>query len=387
MVNERSNLLKELQEFNSITSLDMAQKDKIRWAIEGDENSKFFHGTINKKRSQLAICGVLVEGDWIVEPFKTLKERFLMMRLRERCGILEPTNRLAPMGLPSSFIVAMGSILVNGSPTSEFKFSKGLKQEDPLSPFLFILIMESLHMSFDNVVNAWLYNGIHIADSLSLSHLFYAEDVVFVCKWNLSNLSTIVNVLKWFFLALYLKINLHKVSSWEMVYLMMSWFQLLGRLDAQRSTRLLIILGLSNSWCSWSSRHPLTFSKRSPWLDIVREFKNLSKNGMDLLSLVKKKVGNGDSTSFWDDVWLADSPLNQVYPRLYLLEADKQSSVATKLSDPTISASFRRPPRGGIRRSISSSLLQAPPLLFFLILVIDGFGSGLFGCLFGEISS
>ncbi|GKB71803.1 hypothetical protein Tco_0933215, partial [Tanacetum coccineum] len=70
MVNERSNLLKELQDLNSITSLDMAQKAKIRWAIEGDENSKFFHGIINKKCSQLAIRGVLVEGDWIVEPLK-----------------------------------------------------------------------------------------------------------------------------------------------------------------------------------------------------------------------------------------------------------------------------------------------------------------------------
>nr|GEZ25781.1 RNA-directed DNA polymerase, eukaryota [Tanacetum cinerariifolium] len=35
----------------------MAQKAKIRWAIEGDENSKFFHGIINKKRSQLDIRG------------------------------------------------------------------------------------------------------------------------------------------------------------------------------------------------------------------------------------------------------------------------------------------------------------------------------------------
>ncbi|GJS93271.1 RNA-directed DNA polymerase, eukaryota [Tanacetum coccineum] len=105
---------------------------------------------------------------------------------------------------------AMGSILVNGSPTSEFKFSKGLKQGDPLSPFLFILIMESLHLSFNNVVNAGLYNGIQIDESLNLSHLFYADDVIFVGKWNSSNLSTIVNVLKWFYLASGLKINLNK---------------------------------------------------------------------------------------------------------------------------------------------------------------------------------
>nr|GFA54174.1 RNA-directed DNA polymerase, eukaryota, reverse transcriptase zinc-binding domain protein [Tanacetum cinerariifolium] len=50
-----------------------------------------------------------------------------------------------------------GSILINGSPTEEFQIFKGLKQGDPLSPFLFILVMESLHISFQRVVDAGLY--------------------------------------------------------------------------------------------------------------------------------------------------------------------------------------------------------------------------------------
>ncbi|GJT58172.1 zinc finger, CCHC-type containing protein [Tanacetum coccineum] len=50
LVNERSTLLKELQDLNASASLDMAQKAKIRWSIERDENSKYFHGIIDKKR-------------------------------------------------------------------------------------------------------------------------------------------------------------------------------------------------------------------------------------------------------------------------------------------------------------------------------------------------
>ncbi|GKD31038.1 RNA-directed DNA polymerase, eukaryota, partial [Tanacetum coccineum] len=75
---------------------------------------------------------------------------------------------------------AMGSILVNGSPTLEFKFHKGLKQGDPLSPFLFILVIEILHLSFNNILNAGLFKVIRIDDSLTLSHLFYADDAVFI---------------------------------------------------------------------------------------------------------------------------------------------------------------------------------------------------------------
>ncbi|GJZ29097.1 hypothetical protein Tco_0573744 [Tanacetum coccineum] len=76
LVSERTSLLKDFHDINACYSLDLAQKAKIRWSIEGDENSKYFHGIINKKRSQLAIRGVLVDGDWIDEPYKVKSEFF-----------------------------------------------------------------------------------------------------------------------------------------------------------------------------------------------------------------------------------------------------------------------------------------------------------------------
>ena len=36
--------------------------------VEGDENTGFFHGVINRKRRQLAIRGVMVDGQWVVKP-------------------------------------------------------------------------------------------------------------------------------------------------------------------------------------------------------------------------------------------------------------------------------------------------------------------------------
>ncbi|GJY08886.1 RNA-directed DNA polymerase, eukaryota, reverse transcriptase zinc-binding domain protein [Tanacetum coccineum] len=86
--------------------------------------------------------------------------------------------------------------------------------------------------------------------------------------------------------------------------------------------------------------------RSSPWLDIICEVRRLSHKGIDLCFFMKKKVGNGDCTSFWEDCWLSDESLKQTYLRLFLLELNKNIIVASKMRDPTLS-SFRRAPRSG----------------------------------------
>ncbi|GKC08255.1 hypothetical protein Tco_0999865 [Tanacetum coccineum] len=71
----RLELNRHLHDINVKEASDSFQKSKIKWAIEGDENSKFFHGIINKKRSQLAIRGVFVDGCWCTDP-NLVKEAF-----------------------------------------------------------------------------------------------------------------------------------------------------------------------------------------------------------------------------------------------------------------------------------------------------------------------
>ncbi|GKE80067.1 hypothetical protein Tco_1550067, partial [Tanacetum coccineum] len=74
-----------------------------------------------------------------------------------------------------------------------------------------VLALNGEDRSKDVLVPSWgLFKGILIDKSLTLSHLFYADDEVFIGKWDKSNLATIVNVLKCFFLASGLKINIHK---------------------------------------------------------------------------------------------------------------------------------------------------------------------------------
>ncbi|GJV40420.1 RNA-directed DNA polymerase, eukaryota, reverse transcriptase zinc-binding domain protein [Tanacetum coccineum] len=61
------------------------------------------------------------------------------------------------------------SILVNGSPTTEFEIFKGLRQGYPLSPFLFILVMEGLHAITCKVVNIGMFKGVSIREGVSFS--------------------------------------------------------------------------------------------------------------------------------------------------------------------------------------------------------------------------
>ncbi|GKE13211.1 RNA-directed DNA polymerase, eukaryota, partial [Tanacetum coccineum] len=105
---------------------------------------------------------------------------------------------------------AKASILINGSPTAEFQFFCGLKQGDPLAPFLFNLVMESLHFSVSREVIDGIFKGLRLNGSLSISHLFYADDAVFIGEWSDANLINLIRILNCFHLASGLKINVKK---------------------------------------------------------------------------------------------------------------------------------------------------------------------------------
>nr|GEY80979.1 RNA-directed DNA polymerase, eukaryota [Tanacetum cinerariifolium] len=104
----------------------------------------------------------------------------------------------------------MASVLLNGSPSSEFQVYCGLKQGDPLAPYLFLLVMESLHLSVSRAIEAGFYKGIKIGSSLNLSHRFYANDAVFIGEWSPTNLSGITHILHCFSLLSGLSINIQK---------------------------------------------------------------------------------------------------------------------------------------------------------------------------------
>ncbi|GJX69127.1 hypothetical protein Tco_0304854 [Tanacetum coccineum] len=100
-------------------------------------------------------------------------------------------------------------IIVNGSPTKEFSMGRGLRQGDPLSPFLFIIAKEGLHVAMEDAIAHGLFRGAQIGyNQLHVSHLFYADDALFLGEWDAENIKNLIAVLNCYFLVSWLRINL-----------------------------------------------------------------------------------------------------------------------------------------------------------------------------------
>ncbi|KAJ0621814.1 putative RNA-directed DNA polymerase [Helianthus annuus] len=107
---------------------------------------------------------------------------------------------------------ARSSVLVNGSPTFEFHYEKGIRQGDPLSPFLFLFIMEALSCMICEASSVGEFKGVRLGGDLVLSHLFYADDALVMGEWSEWNIKIIARILRVFHLCSGLKININKSS-------------------------------------------------------------------------------------------------------------------------------------------------------------------------------
>ncbi|GJZ17316.1 RNA-directed DNA polymerase, eukaryota [Tanacetum coccineum] len=511
IVNRRSSVLKSLQEMEILQSLEAAQKAKIKWAIEGDENSKYYHGILNKKRNQLTIRAILVEGNWIDSPglvkneflahFKNQVDQpqetriqfnmnFLCTIMADQkaklenvvtkeeikravwdCGIDKSPgpdgftfgfyrrfwnviktdvveavtfffrNGYFPKGGNSSFIALIpkksdsnmvkdfrpisligslykyiAKILANRRVTvlgdivnevqSAFVTDRQILdgpfilnelvqcfleksgvvgfKGDHLSPFLFILVMESLHISFQRVVDADCFyraSGLHI--NINKSKLMgVAVDDIKVEQAALK-IGCVTLKVPFSYLGSKVRGSMSRIQSWneiiDRVTARLSKWKMKTLSIGGRLTLLKSVLGKKPIWVKWksvlsskekgclgvSSLYALRLSKQSMelmekigknvkpvypsiWLDIIHEVEKVKEHGIDLVSYIHKKLGNGANTSFWEEIWRGDVEFKKLYPRLYALEAIKNVTVASKLSQTNLVSSFRRVPRGDV---------------------------------------
>lgn len=77
------------------------------------------------------------------------------------------------------------AILVNGQPVGNIKPSRGLRQGDPLSPYLFLLCTKSLSSLLSQAEKTGVLTRVPTSrKGPRLSHMFFAGDSLIFCKAN-----------------------------------------------------------------------------------------------------------------------------------------------------------------------------------------------------------
>ena len=110
------------------------------------------------------------------------------------------------------------SILLNGSPLRPFKMERGLRQGDPLSPYLFILVSEVLIHFLKKAHDMNMIEAVTIGKAkVSLKHLQFADDIIFFTPKNPSCIINYFRILDIFALMSGLALNYNKSAfiSWK----------------------------------------------------------------------------------------------------------------------------------------------------------------------------
>ncbi|XP_060959279.1 uncharacterized protein LOC133030522 [Cannabis sativa] len=88
------------------------------------------------------------------------------------------------------------SVLLNGSPLKKFSPQRGLRQGDPLSPFIFLLCQEVLSKILLREENRGKIHGIKISrNAPPITHLMFADDTILFCRANEGEAKEMLNYL------------------------------------------------------------------------------------------------------------------------------------------------------------------------------------------------
>nr|XP_048334847.1 uncharacterized protein LOC125423747 [Ziziphus jujuba var. spinosa] len=106
------------------------------------------------------------------------------------------------------------SLLINGRQQGFFKPTCGLRQGDPLSPYLFLFVSEGLSCLLRKSLFSNLLTGISIAPSSPpISHLFFADDTILFTHATPSDCQQILSILHLYERASGQKINMQKTVA------------------------------------------------------------------------------------------------------------------------------------------------------------------------------
>ena len=159
-------------------------------------------------RLKAGVPGVLCKLD-IEKVYNHVNWEFLLFLLQQ-CGFSDKWRRWIRCCISS----VKFSILINDSPFDFFGSSRGLRQGDPLSPFLFDIVMEALSCMLVAATIARQFSGFLVGNAsgslMTVSHLLFANDTLVFCDADSNHIAALRGILSRFEEMSRLKINLGK---------------------------------------------------------------------------------------------------------------------------------------------------------------------------------
>lgn len=87
-------------------------------------------------------------------------------------------------------------ILINGQPSKSFSPERGLRQGDPLSPYIFILCANVLSGLLLSKISNKMLHGLKVArQAPQISHMFFVDDSLLFTRANSSEADIFLNIL------------------------------------------------------------------------------------------------------------------------------------------------------------------------------------------------
>ena len=104
-------------------------------------------------------------------------------------------------------------MLINGEPKGHIVPTRGIRQGDPLSPYLFLLCSEGLNGLLEQAVHEKHIEGFSLCrHGPKISHLFFADDSLLFCRARVEEVEKIQELLRKYEMASGQKINALKTT-------------------------------------------------------------------------------------------------------------------------------------------------------------------------------